>query len=604
MSLTNGKILKDKTVDIDKKLNEAIYTTDMSYGKSLVNVDALNEAIGDLPDPADVPGVANVGSGADLYKGLNPTTDNHEIRGLTARVVQPVTSDNQLTGTVAANAVVSGDNVELSIDFSRLKVPIPKRDGIPEYYINSAADATIADGSIVRPYKTWEACRAVIVGTGQDWNPQIKNARVTFQTGMTITETLSVLTTTFVLENDSTLTYRGNAYAVCDMKALIDAIPLAGNGAKQYYGSITFEGFGRIRKDESVSNTSPVVIRCAGYSNSSPSNLQGNYTIRFYSGRIRIADKQYDLAANFDSTTYTNGANRTVYVLKKQSGSDIIPATSGLIEVVGRNKNIRDAMYVDQGCILNITPSIQRAIYASDEAGIVNYGTILFETQDAGGGYPGVRYGQSKATPNDDWSFNKKYTPSDTVSLVTLTGGSALNTSATGSITSFVLGSTNEGGYNAFVELVGEGSQFQTTGESTMSSSSSIRFNHLFYFSGVGSNRLFSISEAYTTSNLYKSIIGSSVDIKSDNTNRVNISSGRLESRFHLSSTPSSIVYLDIFNSNTSTSNLAVSGGIMLRGEVTYSTSLIGHYEDSTAASANLIRGMLFRTGENLKIVV
>lgn len=545
----------------------------------------------------DIPDVISIGGGTKIYKGKNTITGNHEIRTVSSTVVPISPVDNQLTGNVTLSTSVLNESVLFTLDLSNLKVPLTKTDGIPEFYVHSAADASIADGSVVRPFKTWEDCKSAIINSAQGgtfWNPHIQNARVIFQTSLTISESLTVNKITYNFENNSILTYTGTDYAVCDMQLIVNAIPDNPDLTKTINGYINFEGFGEITRN--INSSGHVIFRAVGYGVSSITT-QNSFTIRVTSGIIVVSEKSYN-QTNFENTNKTDGAGKDVWALSKVGGVDKIPAVDGLVVVKGRNYQVRDSFYVNDGAILKIRHSIQRPIYIEDNGGFINYGKILFEAKSAFLSNFGVRYGEIYPSDRPGVTFNIKYSPSYDVSMILIKGGGGFSTSSTGSISSYLLGSVKEGGYNSFVELEGANSSFQVSGLGSLSANTFTRYNHLFYFKDFGINRNISISNIFTVAEPNISIIGSNVSLKDENCS-LGISEGMVESNNSNGSTT------QIFNSTVEGLNFVARNLVVVAGKLTTNTTTVKDFADSTAAKASgLINGMIFRTGENLKIVL
>lgn len=550
-----------------------------------------------IPDIPKVPGIVSIGDGTKVYKGLNSSSGNHEFHSIGTKVIQPIPQDNQILGEISAKSEVKNNQVQLEFDFSKLKVPLPKTEGIPEYYVHNAADESIADGSIVRPYRTWEACKAAIIDApngGTFWKPVNVNARVIFQTGMQTSESLTVNRVVYRFENNSIVTYTGNDYAFCDMQTIINAVPKNPDGTATYSGSITFEGFGGISRNNNPDVSKSVLVRAAGYSMPEPAVNTVNFTMRITSGTVVFNERPYD-SNYFENSFEKDGAGRDVYYLKKTNNVDNIPATAGLLHISNRNRNVRDCFYVDNGANLNINVSLQRAIFVENEAGLINYGNILIQPQQnlSSGSFFHfvVRYG---SFINSTGNFNKKLSPSDTVALITIRGGSNFNTSSTGTLSTYVLGSTNEGGYNAFVELENNNSSFSISGKANLSIASVIRLNYIFFFRGAGTDRYIGIQDIFSNNTPYKSVFGSSTNITTTGNNRVGLNTGRIESN--------ATKLFD--NNNINKGNVSFGDYISIVGRYAYGIGSILDREDQAAAiDSGLVSGMLYRTGSTLKIV-
>lgn len=546
-----------------------------------------------------LPTITNVGSGtADIYKGLNGNT--HEFRRITTQVTQPSTTDNQITGTVGASATVVGDNVQINLDFSNLKVPV-QQVGIPEYYVNSAGNDTTADGSIVRPYQTWDACKAAIIDAangGTFYNPTNYNVRVIFQSNITSNQSLTVNGVTFHFENNSVFTYTGSESAVYNMQEIISAIPTAGDGTKTRGGYCGFSGFGVITASES--NTTPyVILKAGGFGVPGIEDYQHGFQVRFLSGVIELREKptamsNFTLATDDYGNPLKNGAQRDVYVLNKTGGNDVIPAVEGIISVSGRNYPVRDCLYVNEGAQLLIRPRINRAIYTDNEAGFINYGSIVIEPDI---GTTTVRYGEDLKVTNPGNPLigqPGQYTPSTSVSLISVRGGSGFITSSNGILNSFLLGSSNQGGYNSFVEIQGNKTQFRHESPESMSVDDKAKYNHLVYFlntpSGTGNNQHFYVENIYTRIRPYGAVISAASGVNGTNIS-FTINNGSLENYIDLTSNK-------LFSNNTLKTNINITSTLLTIGGYLYkSLNAVPNRDDNAHAIATgLLPGMIYRT--------
>lgn len=571
--------------NIFTSLNNSVNITSSTTGGQLrVNFNVDEGWIEDV-----LPTISNVGTGADIYKGLNGNTQ--EFRGITTNVVQP-SNPGQLTGNISTSSIVNGDNVQVNIDFSNLSVPI-QQVGIPEYYVHSAADATIADGSVVRPYKTWDDCRIAIIGNRTFTYPQFFGVKVIFLSDISSTQSLSVNGITYEFRG-TTFTYQGSETAVIDIGLLIDNTPKNPNNTLIRSCYINLSGSGVITAAEGAS-TPYIIVRACGYGIDSLLDQNGGYMTVFSGSSIELREKKTS-DSNFEITDFggnplLDGASAPVYVLRKASGVDVVPAVKGILTCEGDNQIVKDMFYIQEGGQINISVGICRAIYMDDNAGLVNYGSIII-------GRRGM-YGHNNRTvvrynTNQNNGLNGQYTPSNTVSLISIRGGASFNTSSNGNLNAYLLGSSNQGGYNGFIELVNEGSQFNCSSPNPFLANNNIWCNYLLYLADNVSNpRYFTMEEVYTRISPVVAIIGGAPGVTGAN-NSVSIQNGSLER--------DSIYVTDnrIFSNNTLKTNIQINSALLLIGNILYK-SLYGipDQPNNTAAIAfGLIPGMLYRTTE------
>lgn len=558
-----------------------------------------------IPPPPEVPGVQNVGDGVDVYKGLSG--GNHQIRGVKTEVVKP-TNPGQINGsdTITFNAIVNGDNIEINLDLSSLNVPF-QQVGIPEYYVNSAANPDIADGSIVRPYKTWDACRAAIIDApngGTFYNPVNNNVRVIFQTNITSSQDLSIKNVNYKFENNSVFIYNGTEPAVFDMDKL---------KANTNQSEHTFEGSGTIRGiDKSI------VFRAGALSPTVTGESFFHVAIKA-GASIIIEDRlstsyintNFEITDDGTGNPCRDGGNRPVYVLKKTGGTDVIPPNEGILSIKGHNYPVWQSFHIEPGGILTVRTSINRAVYVYD-SNLINYGSLIFDSSSQSHPTDGtiacVRYGGTI-----EGSGIGRYKPSETVSLIHIntpvsspTSSSGINTSSSGFISGFLLGSTNQGGFNAVIELAGKSSFFQVTSNSPMTWNNRMRYNYLVYLPDLDIQSTPNFIKRVQINNIYSqvsfndAIIGGISGIDSSKF-ILFIEQGIITSitkdKIITTSVISSII--DVLRSNSF---------LQIAGELYNSLLINRDYTDNADAISNgLLRGMIYRTNESgssiLKIV-
>lgn len=580
---------------------------DINYSGITYNLFKIPQAW-DIVIP-DVPGIENVGKGAEIYKGLNV---NHQLRTIITNIEQPDSTDNQLVGNINFNVAITdegdGDEILFNIDFSNLKVPIQQL-GIPEYYVHSAGNNSTADGSIVRPYKTWEACKAAIIDAangGTFYNPQKNGVKVIFQTHISSTEDLTVRNVNYRFENESIFTYTGTETAVFDMDKL---------KANTTQSQHTFEGSGIIRGlDKSIilraGALSPTVGGESYFSVTIKANASITLEVKLSADYINT---NFEVTDDGAGNPCTDAGSNPVYVLKKVGGTDVVPPNEGMLSIKGHNFPVWQPFDIESGGILKIRTTINRAIYVND-ANLINYGSIIFDrsaqTHPTGSGsITCVRYGGVI-----EGSGVGRYKPSETVSLMHVNSpvsyptnsSSSISTSSSGFISGFLLGSTNQGGFNAIVELVGKSSSFQVSSNSPMTWNDKMRYNFLVYVADLDIQdddivKRVGINNIYSESSFQKALIGGVSGIDSSKF-IMNIGQGIItriaKNKIITPAVTSSIT--DVLRANSF---------LQIAGEI-YNTLLLNrNYENNDDAINNgeLLRGMLYTTKDKdssiLKIV-
>lgn len=161
-----------------------------------------------IPEPPtiDYPVVdgVSVGTGVSVYDGLN--TKKIEISSLKSNTFN-ISKEND--GTILMDII--------NTDFNYLK----------SYYINFNYTPTInspADGSIIRPFPTWDEARTKMIGNGTILNPDNTNVTFVLQTNATtaLNPTINTLSVKFL---NTKLTYTGTDTYMFDSEILYPLVP-------------------------------------------------------------------------------------------------------------------------------------------------------------------------------------------------------------------------------------------------------------------------------------------------------------------------------------------------------------------------------------------
>lgn len=398
-----------------------------------------------------LPNITNVGTGAEIYKGLN--VNDHEFRGITTQVTQP-SNPGQLSGSITAGAVVDGDNVRIDLNFSSLTVT-PQTFGVPEYYVNSA-NPNNGDGSAVNPFRTWELCKEAIIRTdlgGTFSNPYNNGVKVIFQTNITSTEDLTVSNVTYNFQNNVTFTYIGTG-------PIIDYAKFTGTTFKQ----ITLSGDGILRQQESMSGTLNALNIIGGDGTFSRTlNIRGNIEVR---ERERNSNPSSD-PSNFVEAERKDSAGSTIYGYNETF-------SKGTVYVSGRNTGGTSLIAIYSGARLTIRDRINTAIQmagsGSGTSAIVVEGTLQVLHIDKV-----VRYSTYTGTSPD-----KYFEPSTTIPRIIINDGYSIVFND-GTFKASHTGSTHSGGYSCLVEVKGTSSTGQNSTFRVGSESRFIVTQDVFY---------------------------------------------------------------------------------------------------------------------------
>lgn len=514
-----------------------------------------------------IPTLVNVGGGTSVYAGTN-LAGNHQIRSIKA-------------SSTGANVNVSTDSDNSIL----IQIDVPTEDfGVPSYYVNPLYTGAVEDGSIIRPFKTWSACRTAIIGSGTFWNPQNLGVRVIFQASTTSSQDLTIRNITYQFDNNTTFTYTGLASYVIDQQLIVTNVPKTTGVVNAGFGSyITLTGEGSIT---SSGTTAPVkLIRSVGYG----VNGQGNQEkfLIIIEGDISLVEKNplmsnFDLTNNGSGSPYLTDSGLPIYVLRQSSGVDVVPIDKGLLTVEGKNHLIRESLYIRPTGFLTLISTINRALFVDTEASLLCEGNIFVTQRE-----DMVRYGNNIAN---------YYTPSNTHSIISIKGGGTVQFSEPGQLFTKTLGNQSQGGWNSIIELEGLNSSFYHNSSAPLSINTRVYANHLLYILD-NTTKYVEISNIDCILNPYISIFGGAPSITGSNT-ILSISQGRLEQDLDLVTKP-------IFSSGLTA--LTIQSNLLFLKLRLYKTYWDVHATNADALAAGLLEGMLFLTntaGEyNVKVV-
>lgn len=154
----------------------------------------------------------NVGAtGASIVKDVVQNTDDITIRNRKLK-----SSDGTVVITQNAD----------DIDFT---IPEPPSFGyLKSFYVNSAYLPTVdspSDGSIIRPYVSYDEAKAAFIGTGTITTPEFNGAIIILQTDSTTAVNPTVNNLKLKFENNSSLNYTGTDLYMFDTEILYPLIP-------------------------------------------------------------------------------------------------------------------------------------------------------------------------------------------------------------------------------------------------------------------------------------------------------------------------------------------------------------------------------------------
>ncbi len=211
------KTLKNSSsVDVNNDTNEIIFSVNENWLEAQMPI--IPPPI--VPDYPVIDGIS-VGTGVPIYDGI--TNKKIKISSLKSNTLN---ISKLLDGTVKIDSI--------NTEFDYLKA----------YYINSNYVPTLlspADGSVSRPFPTWDEARTKMIGTGTILNPENQNVTFILQTNAStaLNPTINTLSIKFM---NTSLTYTGNDVYMIDSEVLYPLIPKDTNN--EITESITLNIFG------------------------------------------------------------------------------------------------------------------------------------------------------------------------------------------------------------------------------------------------------------------------------------------------------------------------------------------------------------------------
>lgn len=405
----------------------------------------------------DVLGIENIGDGSGVWKELSGST--HKLRSISSEVVQLDTEDNQITGEITTETVIEDDTIKIKFDFSDVKVPL-QQVGIPEYYVHFAADASVADGSIVRPYKTWEACKTAIGGTADT----SRNIRVIFLSNITSNQDLTLNGIEFVFQNGVTFNYSG-------VGAVIDYSKFTGTDFKQ----ISLSGNGIIQQDpNSTTSTTLNSLNIIGGDGTFSRTLR-------IKGKIEIRERTRNEKPASDPINFTpvdrlDGGDKILYGYNESF-------IKGTVYISGRNTGGTSLLHIEQDAVFIIRDRINVAIQmkgtGEGSSALLVDGTLQVLRI---GNY--LRY----SSISTDGSSQTYLEPSTTVPRILIEDGYDIIMNS-GTFKASFSGSSNSGGYKCLIEvkgksIAGKESRFAVRNDGKFIVSSDVYYKYLFNVDG------------------------------------------------------------------------------------------------------------------------
>ena len=198
---------------------------------------------------------------------------------------------------IQQKSLKEGSGIKISATDSEILIEAvqPGFGYIKNYYVNSNYTPTAdspADGSIIRPFPTFDEAYDEIIGTGTYYNPQNKNAKIIIQTDSYTAINPSINKTTYHFENNKALTYTGVDDYMFDTERIYPNL-LDSNNKLTEEVIMVITGVGTITRTLGVGLVRGVA-----------SNRTGTETINDFTSKIIIAPNETDFITLWERNSY------------------------------------------------------------------------------------------------------------------------------------------------------------------------------------------------------------------------------------------------------------------------------------------------------------
>lgn len=269
---TGAKIWKDRTgVTNNLRTQKGSESIDVNETADEITYSIKEDWITENIDYPVIDG-KSVGNGFSIYAGLS----NKKIQ---------------------QKSLKEGSGIKISATDSEILIEAvqPGFGYIKNYYVNSNYTPTVdspADGSIIRPFPTFDEAYDEIIGTGTYYNPQNKNAKIIIQTDSYTAINPSINKTTYHFENNKSITYTGVDDYMFDTERIYPNLLDVNNKLTEEV-IMVITGVGTITRTLGVGLVRGVA-----------SNRTGTETISDFTSKIVIAPNETDFITLIERNSY------------------------------------------------------------------------------------------------------------------------------------------------------------------------------------------------------------------------------------------------------------------------------------------------------------
>ena len=246
------------------------------------------------------------------------------------------------------------------------------------FYVNNTYEPTKdspSDGSVIRPFKTWEEAKKAVIGNGNILRPQNLNARIILQTDARTDVNPTINTITVEIQNNNTFFYDGTDDYMFDSEVLVNMAKVdKGGGQYELSSDIYFgiAGNGILSRSKGTGH-----IRAIGSNRHTEGIPASSRYVKVTIGEnstdsISITERtNYPEYTWFDQLVSNGGATQQSIRGTEMKYTTSAMITNPLIKIIGDNGNIVNSPVSSKGdikldCFANTGIYIRDCIFTTD----------------------------------------------------------------------------------------------------------------------------------------------------------------------------------------------------------------------------------------------
>lgn len=246
------------------------------------------------------------------------------------------------------------------------------------FYVNNTYESTKdspSDGSVIRPFKTWEEAKKAVIGNGNILRPQNLNARIILQTDARTDINPTINTVTVEIQNNNTFFYDGADDYMFDSEVLVNMAKVdKGGGQYELSSDIYFgiAGNGILSRSKGTGH-----IRAIGSNRPSEGLPASSRYVKVTIGEnstdsISITERtNYPEYTWFDQLVSNGGATQQSIRGREMKYTTSAIINNSLIHIKGDNGNIVNSPVSSRGdikldCFANTGITMINCIFTTD----------------------------------------------------------------------------------------------------------------------------------------------------------------------------------------------------------------------------------------------